>query len=218
LQANTPLGEAGTPCNPGGPHDRMHRPPSGHPRPRPEPHATAFAASCVQFVNAVHHVAGIEQGRGGGTLRKIPMRRFLRLSNTDTPAARSTRSAVSARALGIRQGHAECSHRAIGQVGFPQEGTPAAGVASSPDAAPLANQQGRGRTGRARPPSGSTPFVSATGGSARARRSPRTAAAGSVSAGLGEVSASGHIVARSATRSRRDGQRNRLFGEDFGGI
>jgi hypothetical protein len=62
---------------------------------------------------------------GTGTLRKIPVRRFLRLSNTSTPTAVSSPPAVSARALEsrqLRQGHAECPHRAIGQVGFSQVG------------------------------------------------------------------------------------------------
>jgi hypothetical protein len=76
-----PFGRRRHTREPGGLHHRMHRPPAGHPRPRPEPHAAASAAPCVQFADAVHHVEGIEQGRGTGTLRKIPVRRFLRLSN-----------------------------------------------------------------------------------------------------------------------------------------
>jgi hypothetical protein len=48
-----------------------HAPPApGHPRPRPESYAAAFAVPGAQFPDAMHHVDGIEQGRGFGHAAK----------------------------------------------------------------------------------------------------------------------------------------------------
>jgi hypothetical protein len=60
------------------------------------------------------------------------VRRFFKISNTRTPAARSTRSAVNARASESWQPAyarvmAECAHPSVGEVGFAQEGIALAG-------------------------------------------------------------------------------------------
>jgi hypothetical protein len=68
-------------------------------------------------------MSGYRVGQGVRARRKIVARRFLGLSNTSTPAARSTRSqAVMGQgfrepAAGMHQGNVECPHRAVGQVG-----------------------------------------------------------------------------------------------------
>src|SRR5690349_7261445 len=67
-----PFGRGRHTLEPGGLHHRMHRPPSAHPRPRPEPHAATFAAPSVQLPDAVYHVDCIEQGRGYGHAAKNP--------------------------------------------------------------------------------------------------------------------------------------------------
>jgi hypothetical protein len=81
------------------------------------------------------------------------------------------------------------------------------------DAAPLADQQGAAEQGRARPPSGSSAIRSAPGGSAPARPSPRTAAAGSVSAEQGQVCGVWACRReRSVTQCARRSQQNRSSG------
>jgi hypothetical protein len=51
-----PFGRGRHTLQPGGLHHCMHRPPTGHPRPRPEPRTTPFAAPCVQLADAADNL------------------------------------------------------------------------------------------------------------------------------------------------------------------
>ena len=83
---------------------------------------------------------------------------------------------------------------------------------------PSGGPAARGRTGRARSPSGSSATRSAPGGHAPGRRPPRIAAAGSVPAGQGSCRAFGHDVTNYVTHKTRRCQRNCRKGTGFRAI
>ena len=128
----SPLGEAGTPSSPAACITACTARQPVIRAPRPEAHAAAFAAPCVQFANAVHHVEGIEQGRGYGHAAKNPGAALFEAfehqhAGGEIDPVGGQRQGFGEPAAGIRQGHAECPHRAVGQVGFAQEGIALAG-------------------------------------------------------------------------------------------
>lgn len=58
------LGGRGRAGQAGGGHDRMHRPPTGHAGPGPQPGGRSTATPALGLADAMHQVQGLEQGGG----------------------------------------------------------------------------------------------------------------------------------------------------------
>jgi hypothetical protein len=157
-----PLGRGLRPVETGRCYDGVHAAPVGHARPRPQADPVALAATGVQFADAMHQVERIERAGGTGMARQIPAWRFFRVSNTSTPAARSTRSTVSTRASDSRlptfEPVKECKFRQVcAPAGFFAPARRQRWLASRLATCPLA--RGRSATGRGRDGSAAVSFM-----------------------------------------------------------